>query len=98
MSKKLALTCLLGIIALAGYSRAGYWQQFVHYEIDVRLDDKNHFLHGYEKLTYVNNSPDQLTYIYMHIWPNAYKDNNTALGKQLKENGELNFYYSKEEE
>lgn len=95
--KKLILTCLIGISALIP-AHAAYWQQFVHYEIDVKLDDTDHMLHGYEKLTYVNNSPDQLTYIYMHIWPNAYKDNSTALGQQLKENGELFFYYSKEDD
>lgn len=96
--KKLLLTFLIGISAFTVSARAAYWQQFVHFEIDVRLDDQKHMLHGYEELTYVNNSPDQLTYIYMHIWPNAYKDNNTALGRQLKENGELYFYYAKDED
>jgi hypothetical protein len=96
--KKILLSCLLAIAAFGTQAHAAYWQQYVHYEIDVRLDDDKHMLHGYEKLTYVNNSPDQLTYIYMHIWPNAYKDNNTALGQQLKENGELFFYYAKDED
>lgn len=96
--KKFILSVLIGSSALALSARPGYWQQFVHYDIDVRLDDQKNFLHGFEKLTYVNNSPDELTYIYMHIWPNAYKDNNTALGQQLKENGELFFYYAKEED
>ena len=96
--KKLILLPFLFVFGLTASAAPGYWQQFVHFEIDVRLDDVNHMLHGYEKLTYRNNSPDQLTYIYMHIWPNAYKDNSTALGQQLKENGELFFYYAKDED
>jgi len=97
MSKKLFLSCLIACTALSLSARE-YWQQHVHYEIDVKLDDEKNMLYGFEKLTYTNNSPDQLSYIYMHIWPNAYKDNNTALGQQLKENGELFFYYAKEED
>jgi hypothetical protein len=96
--KKVLLSCLLLVAAFTVSAREAYWQQFVHFEIDVRLDDEKHMLHGYEKLTYVNNSPNELTYIYMHIWPNAYRDNNTALGQQLKENGELFFYYAKDED
>jgi hypothetical protein len=96
--RKTFLLAVLSLALTAFNANAAYWQQFVHYEIDVKLDDQKHFLNGYEKLTYVNNSPDHLTYIYMHIWPNAYKDNSTALGKQLKENGELFFYYAKDED
>jgi hypothetical protein len=96
--KKLIFSCIISICGFATSSHAAYWQQFVHFEIDVRLDDEKHMLHGYEKLTYVNNSPNELTYIYMHIWPNAYKDNSSALAQQLKENGELFFYYAKDED
>lgn len=96
--KKLILTCIIACTALTISARAAYWQQFVHFDIDVKLDDEKNMLYGFEKLTYQNNSPDQLTYIYMHIWPNAYKDNNTALGRQLKENGSLFFYYAKDED
>lgn len=96
--KKVFLSCLFALTVFTVAARENYWQQFVHFEIDVRLDDQQHMLYGYEKLTYVNNSPNELTYIYMHIWPNAYKDNSTALGQQLKENGELFFYYAKDED
>lgn len=98
LMKKLFLFSLILLAGISTSVRAAYWQQFVHFEIDVRLDDEKNMLYGFEKLTYVNNSPDQLSYIYMHIWPNAYRDNNTALGRQLKENGELFFYYAKDED
>ncbi|MES2837119.1 MAG: M1 family metallopeptidase [Bacteroidota bacterium] len=75
-----------------------YFQQEVNYKIDVRLNDKDHALHAFETFEYTNNSPNELLELYIHIWPNAYKNNNTALAKQLTENKELAFYYSKPEE
>ena len=60
-----------------------YWQQQVNYQINVKLDDKNHQLDGFEKIEYINQSPDTLHYIWFHLWPNAYSNNNTAFAKQL---------------
>ncbi|RMG79604.1 MAG: M1 family peptidase, partial [Bacteroidetes bacterium] len=71
-----------------------YFQQEVNYEIHVSLDDINHTLSGYETFVYKNNSPDTLHYLWIHIWPNAYKNNKTALAKQLVENGETDFYFA----
>lgn len=87
------LFCYTSIMA-----QDGYWQQEVNYSIDVTLNDKKHEIHAFETIEYINNSPDDLSYIYMHLWPNAYKNDETALAKQLYENGELKFYYSKESE
>lgn len=70
-----------------------YWQQHVAYDIDVKLDDKNHFLRASEGIVYTNNSPDALSEIYMHIWPNAYKNLETAMSKQLLRNGNTNMYF-----
>ena len=61
-----------------------YFQQEVSYKIEVKLDDKKHQLTGFETLVYKNNSPQTLTFIYMHVWPNAYKNDQTALAEQLK--------------
>ncbi len=74
------------------------WQQQVDYMIDVTLDDQSHFLNGEIAINYTNNSPDELKFIYFHIWPNAYKNNQTAFAQQMQQNGELDFYYSSEEE
>lgn len=60
-----------------------YWQQQVNYEINVTLNDGDNTLHAFEKLEYINNSPDTLSYIWFHIWPNAYKDETSAFYKQL---------------
>ena len=60
-----------------------YFQQEVNYKIQVSLDDKLHELHGFETVEYINNSPDSLYFLYFHLWPNAYSNNQTELAKQL---------------
>jgi len=45
-----------------------YWQQEVNYKIEVRLDDVKNFLHGNETFEYINNSPETLDKIYIHLW------------------------------
>ena len=75
-----------------------YFQQHVSYEIDVQLNDSDHTLSAFEKILYTNNSPDTLTYIWFHIWPNAYKNDSTALAKQLLRLGSTRFHYSKEKD
>ncbi len=74
------------------------WQQKVNTKIEVSLDDVNNMLYAYEEFTYVNNSPDTLSYIYVHLWPNAYKNEYTPFAKQQDVNRNANFYYSKKED
>lgn len=73
-----------------------YWQQQVNYKINVELDDKKHFLHGYEEIEYINNSPDDLDFLYFHLWPNAYKNNKTAFARQQMNSGDTEFYFAAE--
>tara|TARA_R110000737_G_scaffold350964_1_gene391674 strand:- start:35383 stop:38364 length:2982 start_codon:yes stop_codon:yes gene_type:complete len=63
------------------------WQQTVNYKIDVQLNDIDHFLDGQIEMEYINNSPDALTFIYIHLWPNAYSSDKTALAKQIYQEG-----------
>src|SRR5665647_1110752 len=60
-----------------------YFQQEVNYKIHVALNDKKHELNGFESVEYINNSPDTLIFLYFHLWPNAYSNNNTALARQV---------------
>ena len=71
-----------------------YWQQQVNYNIAVSLNDKNHIIDAIEKMVYTNNSPDTLTFIWFHIWQNAYKNDRTAFSEQLLQNGRTDFYFS----
>src|SRR5205823_11466641 len=43
---------------------------------------------GFLTLEYTNNSPDQLGFIWFHLWPNAYKNDKTAFAQQLSRNKE----------
>ncbi|SMF26432.1 M1 family metallopeptidase [Pseudobacteriovorax antillogorgiicola] len=44
-----------------------YWQQQVDYKMDLRLDVKNQRISGEEIITYKNNSPDSLYYLWLHL-------------------------------
>ncbi len=70
-----------------------YFQQEVNYTIDVQLDDKTNFLHGFEEFEYINNSHDNLSEIYIHLWPNAYKNGTSALAKQQYNSGDDQLLY-----
>jgi hypothetical protein len=74
------------------------WQQRVDTKIDVTLDDKRHMLYAFEELTYTNNSPDTLKFIYVHLWMNAYKNDHTPFARQQDENRSTAFYYSKKKD
>ena len=85
---------VLGIsLGLKAQHSKTYFQQTVNYDIQVELDDSNHFLNGYEELEYINNSHHGMDTLWFHLWPNAYKNNETALGKQLLENGSTTFQF-----
>jgi len=74
-----------------------YFQQEVNYKIDVTLNDRKHELNGFESVRYINNSPDTLGFLYFHLWPNAYSNNNTALAKELfRENGKSRLFNDEE--
>ena len=92
------LTLLLLIILSVNLSAQNYFQQEVNHNIDVELNDKNHTLIAEQIIEYTNNSPDDLDFLWFHIWPNAYKDNSTALAKHELEGGNTNLYYATEED
>ena len=57
-----------------------YWQQRADYKIDVTIDDENQMLYGEEVITYFNNSPDVLRYLWVQLDQNVRaNDSNTPL-------------------
>ena len=93
----LILIIFLTNISLIGKSQ-NYFQQKVDYTIHVDLDDLKNEMDGVISIEYTNNSPDELEFLYFHLWPNAYKNNNTALAKQLLSMGDDNLYFSEPDE
>ncbi len=55
-----------------------YWQQRADYDIKATLDEKNLMLHGAETITYFNNSPDVLTYIWLQLDENEHSTTKNA--------------------
>jgi hypothetical protein len=48
-----------------------YWQQQADYNIEVTLDDQNQSITGSETITYTNNSPDPLGYLWVQLDQNV---------------------------
>jgi hypothetical protein len=94
--KSIGLT-LLFLVYFVGIAHGkNYFQQALSYHLVVHLSDTENELFANETIEYQNNSSDTLAEIYFHLWPNAYKNDETAMAKQLLENGETQFYYSSE--
>ena len=92
------LTLSFVLFLLVVQAQQTYFQQEVNYKINVRLNDNDHTLKATEEIQYINNSDKGLDYIYFHLWPNAYRNNSTALAKQLLQQKKTTLYYSKPEE
>ncbi len=56
----------------SGAPGSDYWQQRADYKIKIRLDDENQRIYGDETITYYNNSPDALTYLWLQLDQNIW--------------------------
>ena len=55
-----------------------YWQQRCDYDIQCNLDEDQQRLSGSETISYFNNSPDQLTYLWLQLDENEHDWKNNA--------------------
>src|SRR6188508_1460082 len=55
-----------------------YWQQRCDYDIKCELDEKNLKLTGSETISYYNNSPDVLPYLWLQLDENEHSTKNNA--------------------
>ncbi|MDQ2822011.1 MAG: M1 family metallopeptidase [Pseudomonadota bacterium] len=62
----------------SGAPGAAYWQQRADYTIRATLDENRRMLTGAETITYHNNSPDALSYLWVQLDQNIYKPNSDA--------------------
>lgn len=51
-----------------------YWQNRADYKLSVRLNDQTNELSGTEILTYTNNSPDKMSFIWMQLDQNLFRE------------------------
>lgn len=56
----------------------GYYQQKADYKMNLTIDDATQKLHGVETITYTNNSPDQLSYLWLQLDQNIYSQDSDS--------------------
>ena len=66
--------------AASGAPGKAYWQQRADYKIKATLDEENNTITGVETITYHNNSPDDLSYIWIQLEQNVNKKGNEDFG------------------
>ncbi|MCW8108943.1 M1 family metallopeptidase [Alteromonas ponticola] len=62
----------------AGEPGHQYWQQKVDYAIDVKLDEDKRRIDASETITYTNNSPDTLKYLWIQLDQNKFRDDSMS--------------------
>lgn len=75
-----------------------YFQQEVNYRITATLDDSKQTLKGDVAFEYINNSPDALPQIWIHLWGNAFKNRHSAFCRQKLRDGDSKFYFAKDQD
>ncbi len=76
----------------SGYPGHEYYQQKADYVIDITLDDEKQTITGSETVTYTNNSPDALPYLWIQLDQNMRaKDSDTRKISSMKVGDELSF-------
>lgn len=89
-------TLLLSTLFICTFSFAqkNYFQQEVNYKIHCTLNDNEHTIAANINIDYINRSNDTLQFIYIHLWPNGYKNKNTALALQELNQGSSALYFA----
>ena len=59
----------------SGAPGPAYYQQQADYEMDIEINDETAVLSGYETITYTNNSPDVLKYLWVQLDQNVREQN-----------------------
>jgi len=73
MHKSLILACLFLILTFHLDAQNSRWQQHVEYKMDIDFNVDNHTYKGKQTINYTNNSPDNLTKLFYHLYFNAFQ-------------------------
>jgi len=63
-----------GYRSASGVPGPHYWQNRADYKIEAELDEPNNMIKGKLTMTYINNSPDALEYIWMYVEQNRFTE------------------------
>ncbi|GAA4314996.1 hypothetical protein GCM10023149_11430 [Mucilaginibacter gynuensis] len=62
-----------------GSPGAKYWQNRADYKLNVTLDTAKHRITGSTVITYTNNSPDPLPFVWLQVDQNIYREDSRAI-------------------
>jgi len=83
-TSRVAYTCLASLLTLAGFmgqaapAHASQAKAIASYRIEATYDAQAKTIAGKETITYLNDSPEALAELYLHLYLNAFKDENTT--------------------
>jgi hypothetical protein len=67
-----------------------YWQNHADYKLNVVLDTAKHRITGTDVITYTNNSPDALGFLWLQVDQNIYKEDSRGQATSPVEAGRFN--------
>jgi len=67
------LSFLMGLSSVIQAQNNAYWQQHVDYIMAVDMNVEDFKYTGTQKLVYTNNSPEEITRVYYHLYFNAFQ-------------------------
>jgi hypothetical protein len=62
----------------SGQPGPGYWQNRADYKISARLNEIDNSIEGNEEIIYTNNSPDNLSFVWLQLEQNSLKDSSKS--------------------
>jgi hypothetical protein len=63
----------------SGNAGPKYWQNSANYKISATLDDVNNSITGAVTISYKNNSPEKLPFVWLQLDQNIYKENSRSV-------------------
>ncbi|MDQ2656489.1 MAG: M1 family peptidase, partial [Bacteroidota bacterium] len=69
----------------SGAPGAAYWQQRADYVIEAKVNDKTQELTGHETITYHNNAPEALRFLWLQLDQNIFAPENLTSQTQTGE-------------
>ncbi|MDN3546796.1 M1 family metallopeptidase [Mucilaginibacter aquaedulcis] len=73
-----------------GAPGAKYWQNRADYKLNINLDTAKHRLDGSALITYTNNSPDALGFLWLQVEQNIYREDSRAEATSPLSGGRFN--------